>query len=163
MKPPDLHPSAARVQAALAAHGLALQVVELPASTRTAQGAATAVGCRVEQIVKSIVFRGLTSGDAVLVLAGGAGRIDEARVAALVGEPVGKADAAYVRDQTGFAIGGVSPAGHIKPVRTVIDEDLFAFDQIWAAAGTPNAVFPLTPADLRVLAGHGAPVARVKT
>jgi len=150
-----------RIQQALDALGLQLQVIELPASTRTAQEAADAVGCRVEQIVKSIVFRGQRTDEPVLVLAGGAGRIDEALVGALAGEPIGKADADYVRERTGFAIGGVSPVGSTAPIRTVIDEQLFECDAIWAAAGTPNSVFQLRPADLRVLAPTAA-IGKVK-
>jgi prolyl-tRNA editing enzyme YbaK/EbsC (Cys-tRNA(Pro) deacylase) len=144
----ELSASALRVQAALEARGVHLSVVELPASTRSAADAAAAIGCRVEQIVKSIVFRGQTSGDPVLVLASGPTRIDERRVAELVGEPIAKADAAYVREKTGYAIGGVPPVGHLSVLRTIVDEHLLALDVLWAAAGTPHAVFRLTPDDL---------------
>ncbi|WP_075996340.1 YbaK/EbsC family protein [Salaquimonas pukyongi] len=140
-----------RVRAALAASGLALEVVELEASTRTAQEAADSIGCTVAQIVKSLVFRGKTSGKALLVLASGANRVDETRMAQTAGEPLGRADAGFVRAETGFAIGGVAPVGHIKALKTFIDRDLRQYEEIWAAAGKPNAVFRLTPADLVAL------------
>ena len=146
-----LSPSAQRVQSALAARGLALRVVELPQSTRTAAEAAAAVGCIVGQIVKSLVFRTTDSGRAVLVLASGANRVDEQAVAALLGEPIAKAGADEVRAQTGFVIGGVPPVGHASALPTFIDADLLAYGELWAAAGTPNAVFRLTPDDLVTL------------
>jgi len=149
---PDLSPSAARVQSALESAGLSLQVRELPASTRTAAEAAAAVGCTVAQIIKSLVFRGTDSGQAVLILASGSNRVDEAKVAAALGEPIQRATPEFVREQTGFAIGGVAPVGHTNPLRTLIDADLFQHTELWAAAGTPHAVFPLTPAELRRLA-----------
>ena len=148
---PGLSDAAARVQAALQAAGLELRVIELPASTRTAVEAAAAVGCSVAQIVKSLVFRTVNSGQAVLVLASGANRVDETRVGASLGEPIEKATADFVRQRTGFSIGGVPPIGHTTPLRTIIDPDLVALPQLWAAAGTPHAVFSLTPADLRRL------------
>jgi prolyl-tRNA editing enzyme YbaK/EbsC (Cys-tRNA(Pro) deacylase) len=152
--------SAQRVQQALAARGLGLTVVELPQSTRTAAEAAAAVGCTVGQIAKSLIFRAKESGRPVLVIASGSNRVDEKAVAALLGEGLGKADADFVRARTGFVIGGVPPIGHVEPPVTFIDEDLLAFDLIWAAAGTPNAVFQLRPADLATLTG--GTVARVK-
>lgn len=145
--------SAQRVQDALTELGLSCRVAELPASTRTAQEAAAAVGCSVGQIVKSLVFRGAQSNRAILVAASGANRVDEARLAELAAEPIAKADAAFVRASTGFAIGGVAPLGHPAPLIAFIDEDLLQYDQIWAAAGTPNAVFALTPADLQLMTG----------
>lgn len=145
----QLSPSAQKVQNALAALGLACQVVELPASTRTAAEAAQAVGCTVGQIAKSLVFRGAQTSKPVLVIASGTNRVNEARLAELIGEPVAKADAAFVREHTGFAIGGVAPLGHLAPLETYVDSDLLGYAQIWAAAGTPNAVFALTPADLQ--------------
>ena len=148
---PDLSPAAARVQAALRAAGLELRVTELPASTRTAAEAAAAVGCSVAQIVKSLVFRTVASNEAVLVLASGGNRVDEARVGAYLREPIEKASADFVRQRTGFSIGGVPPVGHPAALRTIVDEDLYALPRLWAAAGTPNAVFALTPADLRAL------------
>lgn len=149
--PLPLSPAAERVQASLRAAGLELRVLELPASTRTAAEAAAAVGCGVAQIVKSLVFRTLRSNRAVLVLASGANRVDEARVGACLGEPIEKANADFVREHTGFSIGGVAPVGHPAALRTVVDQDLFGLPQLWAAAGTPHALFALTPADLRVL------------
>lgn len=152
----ELSPSAARVQAALEQAGLSLQVRELPASTRTAAEAAAAVGCSVAQIIKSLVFRGKNSGQAILILASGSNRVDEARVAAAIGEPIERATPEFVREQTGFAIGGVAPVGHTNPLRTLIDADLFQHSELWAAAGTPHAVFPLTPDELRRLAPGAA-------
>jgi prolyl-tRNA editing enzyme YbaK/EbsC (Cys-tRNA(Pro) deacylase) len=147
-----LSPSAQKVQYALAAAGHDGAVVELAASTRTAAEAAAAVGCTVAQIAKSIVFKA-ASGRAVLVIASGVNRIDEKKVAAALGEPIGKADAEFVRARTGFVIGGVPPFGHATPPHVLLDEELFALDEIWAAAGTPNAVFRLKPAALEALAG----------
>jgi len=142
--------SALKVQAAL---GPSYQVLEFDASTRTAAEAAAAIGCTVAQIAKSLVFRAETSGRAVLVVASGANRVDEAKVGALLGERISRADAEFVRAKTGFAIGGVPPVGHSEQSTTLIDDALFAFEEIWAAAGTPNAVFRLTPADLLSLTG----------
>ncbi|MGB9879954.1 MAG: YbaK/EbsC family protein, partial [Anaerolineae bacterium] len=131
-----------------------------PQSTRTAAEAAQAVGCAVGQIVKSLVFRGKETHKPILVLASGANRVDEKALAHWVGEPIEKADADFVREQTGFAIGGVPPIGHIQPLPTYIDQDLLLYDEIWAAAGTPHAVFRLTPADLvRMTNGMVTPVA----
>ena len=148
-----LKPSAQKVQDALAARGFSNAVVELPDSTRSAAEAAAAVGCDVGQIVKSLVFRARTSGRAVRVGASGAHRDDEKRIAELVGEPIGKADADFVREQTGFAIGGVPPLGHARELVALVDEDLLKLDRIWAAAGHPNAVFALTPAELVAMTG----------
>ena len=156
----ELSASAQKVQAALTASGLASQVVELPESTRSAREAAAAIGCRVEQIVKSLVFRGGRTGRPVLVLASGPNRVDEKLLGELLGEPAERADAGFVRQHTGFAIGGVPPLGHPGPLLTLIDEDLLGYDELWAAAGTPHAVFKLTPAELQgVTAGR---VARIK-
>lgn len=147
--------SVARVRAALAAAGLAVEIKEFDASTRTSVDAAAAIGCEVAAIAKSLIFRGAESDKAVLMIASGANRIDEAKVAAALGEKIGKADAAFVRARTGFAIGGVAPLAHAAPVTVVIDADLLSFPEIWAAAGAPNAVFRLTPADLlRVTGGQ---------
>ena len=155
-----LSPSAQKVQTALAARGFVLQVVELPQSTRTSADAAAAVGCTIGQIAKSIVFRAAKSDRPVLVMTSGANRVSESAVAALAGEPLAKADAEYVRTRTGFVIGGVPPVGHAEPLMTFIDEDLLPFNEIWAAAGTPNAVFRLTPEELvRLTEGK---VAKVK-
>jgi prolyl-tRNA editing enzyme YbaK/EbsC (Cys-tRNA(Pro) deacylase) len=147
----SLSASAQRVQDALTALGLPCRVVELPASTRTAQEAGDAVGCTVGQIVKSLVFRGARTDAPILVVASGANRVNETRLSELAGEPIAKADAAFVRAHTGFAIGGVAPLGHPAPLTTYIDADLLQYAEIWAAAGTPNAVFALTPADLQTM------------
>ena len=139
-----LSAAAQRIQDVLASRGLPHQVVEFTQTTRSAADAAAAIGCTVAQIAKSIMFRA-ASGAPVLVIASGPNRIDEAKVAAALGEPIGKADADFVRTATGFAIGGVPPLGHAQTPRTLIDRDLLALPTIWAAAGTPNAVFQLTP------------------
>jgi Cys-tRNA(Pro) deacylase len=144
-----LSAAAQRVQDALRALGVACQVVELPESTRSAAEAAQAIGCRVEQIVKSLVFRGQSTNRPILAIVSGGNRVDEEKLAALVAEPVAKADAEYVRQRTGYAIGGVPPVGHLESLVCVVDEDLLQYEQIWAAAGTPRAVFRLTPADLQ--------------
>lgn len=143
-----LSSSAQKVQQALTALGLQLQVVELPASTRTAVEAAQAIGCQVGQIVKSLVFKAKRSQRPILVVASGSNRVNEKAVEAMLGEPLGKADADFVRQHTGFVIGGVPPVGHAEALETFVDEDLLQYDEIWAAAGTPNAVFRLKPADL---------------
>ncbi|MFN3308207.1 MAG: YbaK/EbsC family protein [Anaerolineales bacterium] len=149
----SLSPSAQKVQEAIRQRGYALEVIELPQSTRTAVEAAQAVGCDVAQIVKSIIFKTKRTAKPVLVIASGANRVNEKVIEALIGEPLGKADAEFVRQQTGFVIGGVPPIGHIQPVQTFIDQDLLQYDEIWAAAGTPNAVFKLTPQMLVELCG----------
>ncbi len=143
-----LSPSALKVQQALHAFGLQLNVVELPASTRTSQEAAQALGCQVGQIAKSIVFQAITSQRPILVIASGTNRVNERVISGMVGEEIGKADADFVRSRTGFVIGGVPPLGHAEPIETFIDSDLFQYTEIWAAAGTPHAVFRLSPADL---------------
>ena len=145
---PGLSASAQRVQHVLDGFGHGHRVIELPSSTRSAQEAAQAVGCQVGQIAKSLVFRGRDTGRPILVIASGSHRVDEARLSALVGEAVEKADADFVRQHTGYAIGGVPPVGHSQPLVTILDEALFAYDEIWAAAGTPRAVFRLTPQQL---------------
>jgi prolyl-tRNA editing enzyme YbaK/EbsC (Cys-tRNA(Pro) deacylase) len=144
----DLPPSALRVQQALRERGHAGDIVLFNETTRTAKDAASAIGCGVAQIAKSIVFRTEPSDRAVLVIASGVNRVDPAKLAAALGEGVGKADADLVRARTGFAIGGVPPLAHAGPILTFIDEDLLTLPEIWAAAGTPNAVFRLTPAEL---------------
>jgi len=149
----DLSSSARKVQEALNALGMSLEVVELPASTRTAPEAAQAVGCQVGQIVKSLVFKAKRSERPILVIASGANRVDERKIEALIGEPLGKADADFVRQQTGFVIGGVPPLGHSQPLETFIDEDLLQYEYVWAAAGTPHAVFKLNPGDLVRMTG----------
>jgi prolyl-tRNA editing enzyme YbaK/EbsC (Cys-tRNA(Pro) deacylase) len=156
-----LSSSAARVQQALRERGLAVEVRQVPDSTRTAQEAAAALGCDVGQIAKSLVFRGERSGEPVLVIASGADRVDEGRLAEAIGEPVAKPDADFVRARTGFGIGGVPPLGHAEPIRTLVEERLLAFEPIWAAAGTPHAVFPLSADELmRATGGEVVAVAR---
>jgi prolyl-tRNA editing enzyme YbaK/EbsC (Cys-tRNA(Pro) deacylase) len=149
----SLSASAQRVQDALQARGLALQVRELPQSTRTAAEAAQAVGCQVGQIAKSLVFKASASGRPILVITSGTNRASEQAIAEAIGEPVSMADPAFVRTHTGFAIGGVPPIGHTDTLLTLIDEDLLAYPVIWAAAGTPRAVFPLDPSELSALTG----------
>lgn len=143
-----LKPSAQKVQDALAARGFANRVVELPESTRTAAEAAAAVNCTVGQIAKSLVFVTKESGRPLLVIASGANRVNEKTLQALAGEKVTRPDADAVRAITGFVIGGVPPLGHAQPLTTYIDRDLLQYAAIWAAAGHPNAVFALTPAEL---------------
>ncbi len=146
--------SALKVQQALSALGMQLEVVELPDSTRTSQEAAQAIGCQVGQIAKSIVFKSLSSQRPVLVIASGPNRVSERIISGWFGEEIGKADADYVRSRTGFVIGGVPPIGHAERLETFIDQDLLQYTEIWAAAGTPHAVFRLAPADLlRMTAG----------
>lgn len=149
--------SVQRVEQALAELGIETSIVEFAASTRTAVEAAREIGCDVAQIAKSIVLRGLKDDSCILVIASGASRVDEKKVAALIGQPVGKADAAFVRARTGFAIGGVAPVGHAGPVTVLVDESLWSLDPIWAAAGAPNAVFCLSADDL-----HRIPDIRVE-
>jgi len=152
---PQLKESARRVQQALAAAGFDFQVREFPASTRTSAEAAAAIGCDVAQIAKSLIFFfcARASGRAVLVMASGANRVDEKAVGRLLGEKLERADADFVRTKTGFAIGGVPPVGHREAPVAFIDADLLALPEIWAAAGTPNAVFRLTPEALVALTG----------
>jgi len=157
----ELSASAQRVQKALDEAGLRCRVVEHASSARTSAEAATLLGCDVAQIAKSLVFRrGGTEGGAVLVIASGANRVDEAKVAALLSEPIGRADAAFVRQATGYAIGGIPPLGHATPMPVLVDRALTAFDVVYAAGGTPNALFPIAPADLvRASGGTVADVA----
>ncbi|GIV98138.1 MAG: cys-tRNA(pro)/cys-tRNA(cys) deacylase [Herpetosiphonaceae bacterium] len=144
----EFHPSVQRVQQALRDLGFVNQVRQLAAATRTAADAASALGCAVGQIAKSLVFRGEETGRPVLVIASGANRVNERAVAELLGEPIAKANADFVRQHTGFVIGGVPPVGHPEPLVTIIDQDLMRYAEIWAAAGHPHAVFSLTPAEL---------------
>lgn len=145
--------SALQVQETLRQLGYSNAVVELPDSTRTAQEAAAAIGCDVAQIVKSIVFRLKDSGTPLLVAASGVNRVNENRVKEVVHENPGKADADFVREHTGYVIGGVAPIGHPERIQTLIDGDLLQYDQIWAAAGHPKAVFSLTPSELVAMTG----------
>lgn len=147
---PATNTTALRVQAAL---GADYQVVEFEDSTRTAEDAANAIGCTVAQIAKSLIFKGKNSGACVMIVANGANRVDLAKASAALGEKIIRADAGFVRAQTGFAIGGVAPIGHHGPVQILLDQELRSFDEIWAAAGTPKAVFKLTPQQLAQLTG----------
>lgn len=148
-----LKKSAQKVQDILREKGFGNEVVELPSSTRTAQEAADAINCSIAQIAKSIVFRLVDSGDPLLVVASGVNRINDKRLSSELGEKLGKADADFVRERTGFAIGGVPPIGHATSVRVLIDEDLLQYEEIWAAAGHAMAVFPLTPDELVKMTG----------
>lgn len=140
-----------RVRRALEGAGLADEIRELGESTRTAREAADAVGCTLDQIAKSIIFSGAQSGDIYLFVTAGGNQVDPDKAAALVGEPLERADAKAVRAATGFAIGGVSPIGHLSPTPTFADPRLLEFDRVWAAAGTPRHVFGVAPSDLITL------------
>ncbi len=142
-----------RVRAALEAANIAVEIVETGADTRTAQQAADVAGCHLDQIAKSIIFRGLDSDQAILFLTAGGNRVDDAKASAVAGEPLGKADAALIRAQTGFAIGGVAPVGHLNPIRAFCDPRLTEFDVVWAAAGTPQHIFAIAPDQLLALSG----------
>lgn len=143
-----LQSSAQKVQAALAAAGIASRIVELSVAARTSQQAADALGITVGQIAKSLVFRAAQSGRAVLVIAAGDRRVDEAKIATQLGEPIERARPEFVREHSGFAIGGVAPLGHARPLVTFVDSSLRRFTEVWAAGGTPHTVFPIAPADL---------------
>jgi prolyl-tRNA editing enzyme YbaK/EbsC (Cys-tRNA(Pro) deacylase) len=150
---PARHPTALRTSQLLRDAGIDANVVEFEQTTRTSAEAAAAIGCSIGEIAKSIVFRGKDSGQAIVVIASGDNRVSEAKVAAKLGESLLRADADFVRTATGYAIGGVAPIGHSQPVRLLLDEDLQRFETLWAAAGTPFSVFPLTPDQLRRLTG----------
>jgi len=137
-----------RVKATLEDAGLAANVLEMPGETRTAQQAAKAAGCALDQIAKSIIFRGRHSGRALLFLTAGGNQVCPDKASVLATEPLCKADAGLIRAQTGFAIGGVAPLGHLNPIRAFMDPRLLEFDIIWAAAGTPRHIFPIDPAVL---------------
>lgn len=141
-----------RVARALKDAGLDITPLEMPDLTRTAQQAADAAGCDIDQIAKSIIFRGETSGVAILFVTAGGNQVDATKASAIAGEPLGKADAALIRAQTGFAIGGVSPIGHINPIRAFWDPRLSEFAEVFAAAGTPRHIFPISPETLCNLA-----------
>jgi len=145
----ELPAAAKRVEAAALALGLSIEVRTTPASTRTAAEAAAAVEASVGQIVKSLIFRGKTTEKPYLILASGTNRVNEPAMAEMLGEPITRPDAGFVRDTTGFAIGGVPPLGHAVRLVTFMDEDLLQYPTIWAAAGTPYAVFAVAPARLR--------------
>lgn len=145
--------SLARVRAALSEKGVPVEVLEMSESTRTAAEAAQAAGCLLDQIAKSIIFRGETSGHAALFLTAGGNRVSDAKASALAGEPLGKADAALIRAETGFAIGGVAPLGHLAPVPVWMDPRLMDFAVVWAAAGTPRHIFAIAPQVLLRITG----------
>lgn len=142
-----------RVEAALAAAGLSVDIRETDDSARTAEGAAAAVGCAVDQIAKSIIFRGEGTGHVVLFLTAGGNRVDPTKATAAAGQPLGKANADLIRAETGFAIGGVAPVGHLSPIAAFFDPRLLEFDTVWAAAGTPRHVFAIAPRELLRLTG----------
>jgi prolyl-tRNA editing enzyme YbaK/EbsC (Cys-tRNA(Pro) deacylase) len=144
----NLSASAQKVQASLEALGFNFKIIEFQESTRTSAEAAERVGCQLGQIVKSLIFRGQSSGKPILVLTSGANRVDEKLISIYADETIGRADADFVRASTGYAIGGVPPIGYIQPIETYFDEDLMQYAKIWAAAGNPNAVFELTPVAL---------------
>ncbi|MDA7429055.1 YbaK/EbsC family protein [Primorskyibacter aestuariivivens] len=144
-----------RVARALNTAGIDTEIIEVGRS-RTAQEAADAVGCHIDQIAKSIIFRGQESGEALLFLTAGGNQVCAEKASALAGEALGKADAALIRAQTGFAIGGVAPLGHVNPIRAWLDPRLLDFTEIWAAGGTPRHVFAMNPADLALTTGAQA-------
>jgi prolyl-tRNA editing enzyme YbaK/EbsC (Cys-tRNA(Pro) deacylase) len=150
---PARHPAAVRIAGLLRDAGVDARVVEFEQPTRTSAEAAAAIGCSIGEIAKSIVLRGTRSGQAVVVVASGDNRVSEDKVARKVGEPLARADAQFVRTATGYAIGGVAPIGHTEPVKLLLDLDLQRFQTVWAAAGTPFCVFPVTPDQLQVLTG----------
>lgn len=142
-----------RVEAALETAKIAVEIREMTEGTRTAEDAARAVGCEVDQIAKSIIFRGEDSGHVVLFLTAGGNKVDPAKATEVAGQKLGKADADLIRAETGFAIGGVSPVGHLTPITAYFDPRLQDFAQVWAAARTPRHVFAITPADLLRVTG----------
>ncbi|MBT3336324.1 MAG: YbaK/EbsC family protein [Anaerolineae bacterium] len=148
-----LSSSAQKVQDALKNLGYHYEVIEDSESTRTAEEAAARVGCEVGQIVKSLIFQGKKSGKAILILTSGANRVDVKRIKVHAEEKIGRADPAFVRERTGFAIGGIPPLGHLHPIETYLDEDLLRFEDVWAAGGTPNAVFKMDAKELEKMTG----------
>ena len=149
----QLSPSAQKIQDLLNSLGYNYTVIEHAESTRTAQEAADRAGCELGQIVKSLIFCGKASGKSILVLTSGANRVDEKRISEYAGESISRADADFVRAVTGFAIGGVPPIGHAEKMETYLDEDFLQYQVIWAAAGTPNAIFELKTEDLQKMTG----------
>ena len=137
-----------RVEAALNAAGVTVEILEMAAETRTAEQAAAAAGCALDQIAKSIIFRGETTGHVILFITAGGNRVCASKASAVAGQTLGKADAGQIRAETGFAIGGVAPVGHLTPVRSYLDPRLMDFAQVWAAAGTPRHIFAIAPTDL---------------
>ena len=155
----NLSKSAQKIQSVLAQFGLKLTVIELTESTRTSKDAAEAIGCEIAQIAKSLIFKGKRTQKPILVIASGANRVNENKIQEYVGEEIEKAEAAFVLEHTGFVIGGVPPIGHLTYVKPFIDEYLLKYPEIWSAAGTPNAVFKLTPDDLlKITQGQVVPI-----
>lgn len=151
----DLSSGVQQVRQAIKSHGLDCQVIEMEATTRSAEDAAQAVGCRVEQIVKSLVFKGKKAQTPILILASGANRVNVKNLKEHVSGAVKMAHPDFVQAKTGFAIGGVPPVGHSQPLKTFIDKDLMQYEEIWAAAGTANTMFKITPQDLqKITAGQ---------
>jgi len=148
-----LSPSAQKIQNLLHSLGYDYTVIEHADSTRTAQEAADRAGCELGQIVKSMIFMGQQTGKPILVLTSGANRVDEERISEYAGESIGRAQADFVRSVTGFAIGGVPPIGHVQKMETYIDEDFLPYETVWAAAGTPNAIFELQTDALQKMTG----------
>lgn len=148
-----LSPSAQKVSDALSQLKIPCQILELSDSTRTAPEAALAVGCSVGAIVKSLIFRGKETGSPILILVSGSNRVDTALIEQMINEPIVRAEPDFVREHTGFAIGGVPPVGFPRPVTTLIDGDLLQYELVWAAAGTPHAVFSIHPEDLERVTG----------
>ena len=144
----ELKEAAKRIQDILTAHGLDIKVVEFKELTRTAQEAADVIGCGVGQIAKSLIFKGKKTGKPICIIASGRNRVDEKKVEQLIGEPIERSDADFVRQHTGFAIGGIPPIGFTFDVSPLIDEDLLTYTELWAAAGTPHAVFCISPDNL---------------
>lgn len=149
-----------RVQSILNQYEIGFSLIEFPQSTHTSKQAAQVIGCELAQIAKSLIFKGKVSGKPILVITSGINRVDEEKIKGYIGEGVEKADAEYVLRNTGFVIGGVPPVGHLTTVKTLIDEDLVNYKELWAAAGTPYTVFRLAPCDLlKITKGE---IARVK-
>ena len=148
-----LKTSAQKVQDAVTALGFDFNILEFNETTRTSADAAVAIGCAVDQIAKSLVFKTKITGRAILVIASGSNMVNIKLIKAEVGENIPRPDADFVKGQKGFAIGGIPPIGHAQNLTTFIDEDLFLYEDIWAAAGTPNAVFRLTPKELEKMTG----------
>jgi prolyl-tRNA editing enzyme YbaK/EbsC (Cys-tRNA(Pro) deacylase) len=149
----ELPPATHRVETAAVELGLRVEIRLMPASTRSAEEAARAVGGELGQIVKSLIFRGKKTEKPYLLLVSGANRVSEHLVEHVLGEPIVRPDADFVRDVTGFAIGGIPPLGFATAIRTWMDEDLLQYDTVWAAAGTPNAIFSVDPEALRLAVG----------
>jgi prolyl-tRNA editing enzyme YbaK/EbsC (Cys-tRNA(Pro) deacylase) len=155
----NLSKSAKKIQSVLDQYGLELTVIELTESTRTSKDAAAAIGCEVAQIAKSLIFKGKRTQKPVFVIASGINRVNENLIQEYLGEEIEKAEATFVLEHTGFVIGGVPPIGHLNYIKPFIDEDLLKYPEIWSAAGTPNAVFKLTPDDLlKITNGQVVPV-----